>query len=209
MSGHPISDHIERFVGPVDHVEHDFDPRLPIHIHHVQPAKSRPYHALVTEGMSYSPLKVRRGDEEFRFQELMILMPRSWRRSDKKTTWPLFWLRHLAQYAHREKTYYAYGHSFGNGPNCDPLAPGVEMCGWLFLPPIELEEKAKVLPIDEKHQGRLIALVPVYRDEYRHIVDENGLNDVLDGFERDGVSELYNPKRKSVLVKTRSRGVRV
>lgn len=203
MSDHPISNHIERFIGAVDSVSHDFIPLFPVHVHHVPPTKKRPYHALVTEGMSYDPLRVKPGDEAFRYQELMMLMPKSWRWDDKKASWPVFWLRHLAKYAHQEKTYFTYGHSFGNGPECAPLAPGVEACSWLFLPPIQLEESARDLPVDGKHVGRLIAIVPIYRDEYRHIIERDGLNDVLDGFEREGVSELYDPKRRSVLRKIR------
>jgi hypothetical protein len=206
MSDHPISDHIERFIGPADFVYQDFVPVLGaprVRINHVPPTKKHAFHALVTAGMSHAPLSVRRGDEPFRHQELMMLMPKSWRRDYKKNRWPLFWLRHLAQYAHLEKTYFAYGHSFGNGPECAPLAPGVAACAWLFLPPIRLDERARELRVDEKHVGRLVAIVPIYRDEHRHIVEQNGLGDVLDGFERDGVSELFDPKRKSALKRRR------
>ncbi len=205
MSDHPISDHIARVIGTVDQVSHEFvppDAGVPaVHVHHVPPTRKRPFHALVTEGMSYRPLMVQPGDEPFKYQELMMLMPKSWHWGDEKVSWPIFWLRYLAQYAHRENTYFAYGHSFGNGPDCAPLAASVETCAWLFLPPIQFEESARELRIDEQHVGRLVAIVPIYHDEYRHIVDRDGLRDVLDGFEEAGVSELYDPERRSVLKK--------
>jgi hypothetical protein len=149
--------------------------------------------------MSYQPLSVSPGDEPFAYEELMMLMPKNWNWDDDKTSWPVFWLRHLAQYAHREAKYFRYGDTFANGPECASLAPGVEACAWLFLPPILLGKSARELRVDERHVGRLVAIVPIYRDELRHVVERNGLRDLLKRFEREGITELYDPRRASVL----------
>jgi hypothetical protein len=203
MGDHPIDEHIERFIGKVDWVNHELSPITPVHVHHVPPSKKHPYHALATEGVSYEPLSVKPGDEPFRYLELMMLMPKSWRLDKDEVSWPIYWLRHLGKYVHQEKTYFAYGHTFGNGPELAPLAPGLETCAWIFLPPIRLDNAAQELPVDQEHVGRWIAIVPIFADEYRYIVrpgtQRSGLNDVLDGFERHGVSELYDPNRQSVL----------
>ena len=67
-----ISNHIEEHVGPVSQVLHELVSDLVhVDIHQVSPTKSRPYHTLITSGMSDRPMTLPEGvDDEWQFAEL-------------------------------------------------------------------------------------------------------------------------------------------
>ena len=52
-----------------------------IDVHWVQPTPKRPYHTLVTSGMSDKPMTVPAGAEHLRFAELMLCLPPEWQMS--------------------------------------------------------------------------------------------------------------------------------
>ena len=71
-----ISNHIETHVGNIYKVFHEMVSDL-VHIdlHWVKPTTERPFHVLVTSGMSDMPMTVPEGFEGLRYAELCVLLP--------------------------------------------------------------------------------------------------------------------------------------
>ena len=68
-----ISDHIEQYVGNIDIVFHEIvSDMVHIDVHWVKPTKEKPFHTLITSGMSDLPMTVPEELEEHQYAELSI-----------------------------------------------------------------------------------------------------------------------------------------
>ena len=74
-----VSAHVERHLGRIGVVFHEIVSDL-VHIDllHVPPTRERPFHTLVTCGMSTRPMNVPEDAEELRYAELMLSLPPDW-----------------------------------------------------------------------------------------------------------------------------------
>src|SRR5262245_46646862 len=95
-----IHGHIEKHWGDATTVFQDIIASEYIHvdIHVVAATKSRPYHTLITSGMSDRPMTVPKGAEELRLAELVMSLPASWPLGRKgwdheRHWWPFHWLK--------------------------------------------------------------------------------------------------------------------
>jgi hypothetical protein len=106
-----LESHIEAHVGKVDWVFHELlSDAVHIDVHHVAPSTERRFHALVTTGMSDRPMSVPQGCEQFRFAELVVLLPPEWPASqdhfgDESVYWPVRFLKYLARLPHKYDTW--------------------------------------------------------------------------------------------------------
>lgn len=74
-----ISDHIQEHIGPIEMVFHEIiSDVVHVDLHWVKPTRDKPYHTLVTSGMSDLPMTVPDGAENFRYAELMLSLPPEW-----------------------------------------------------------------------------------------------------------------------------------
>src|SRR5262245_45453724 len=112
-----ISDHIGRHYGKIAVVWHEIISDLVhVDVHWVQPTAERPYHTLVTSGMSDRPMTVPAGAEEHRYAELMLSLPADWPLSseafqDDSNYWPVRLLKMLARFPHEYDTWMCFGHT--------------------------------------------------------------------------------------------------
>jgi hypothetical protein len=97
-----ITNHVERYIGKIETVWHEIISDLVhIDVHWVQPTAERPYHTLVTSGMSDRPMTVPEGAENFCYGELVLCLPQEWPISegafkDEKNYWPIRLLKGTA-----------------------------------------------------------------------------------------------------------------
>lgn len=198
-----VSDHVERHLGPVDSVWHEIVSDL-VHIdlHHVLPTADRPFHTLVTTGMSDSPMSPPEGYEECRHAELIAVLPPDWPISkeafdDEANYWPLRWLKTLARFPHEYDTWLWAGHTVLNGDPAQPFAPDTKLCCALLESPLTAPEGFHWLEIDERKTINFFALVPLYREEMEFKL-KHGADALLDRFDKHGVSEMIHPARPNV-----------
>ncbi len=194
-----ISEHIARHLGPVYKVFHEITSDL-VHIdlHWVQADERRPYHTLVTSGMSDLPMTVPEGAEEFRFAELLLRLPLEWRLDadsfrDENWYWPLRCLKQLARYPHDFKTFLAFGHSTANE---EPFAPNTKLSGVVLLFTLGAPAEFNQLTFG----GRTIhfySVIPLYPEELEHKL-RYGLEKLLPRFDRYGISDVIDPQRRNV-----------
>lgn len=201
-----VERHVERFIGPISGVFHEIVSDL-VHIDvHVVPAgEGRHFHALVTSGMSDRPMHLPR---ELRrkvpqYAELMILLPPTWPLdqeswNDERHYWPIRQLKILARLPHEYETWLSHWHTVPNGDPAEPFAEDTAFCGVLLTPPIVFPSEFRTFRTDDGRTVEIFAVVPLLPDELATKV-QYGVEALLPGFEARGVSELFNPRRRSVL----------
>jgi hypothetical protein len=165
----------------------------------------RPYHVLITQGMSALPMTVPEGAEEHRFAELMVVLPRDWvmdgdEADEERWYWPMRTLKLVARLPHLHDTWIGNGHTIPNGHPAEPYADGTQLCCVLTgLPTLFGEQFVKCEVADGK-TVQLYALWPLYEDEMAFKL-EHGSEALFEKLEQRQVTELFDVGRRSVLAK--------
>ena len=169
-----ITDHFERNIGPIEIVFHEIR-SIGVHIdvHHIAPTKNHPYHTLFTTGMSYRPMSVPSGAEEYRFAEMMVHLPPAWpvqyeAFKDEANYWPIRSLKSLARLPHECDTWLYYGHTIRNGDPPEPFAHDTRFCCNWIVQPLLLPPEAHRLRAAPDRLIHFLSLVPIYREEMDH-----------------------------------------
>jgi len=198
-----ISEHIERHVGPVAMVFHEIvSTGIHVDVHHVAAAADRPFHVLVTSGMSDLPMTVPEGAEEFRHAELFVAVPAAWPLTmaafdDENNYWPIRTLKRLARLPHEYETWLGVGHTVGNGEPPEPYAPGTRLCGALLVGPISAPQEFGTLVMPDGRKVHFLQVMPLYAEEMQLKV-ERGTDALLELFDRHRISDVIDPKRRNV-----------
>ena len=204
-----ISAHIEANVGPVANVFHEIISDLVhIDIHIVEPSAARNFYTLVTSGMSDRAMNVPEGAEECRHAELLICLPPDWPMGeeawkDEENYWPVRTLKFFARFPHEYQTWLGALHTIPNGNPPKRFAGNCPMSGVILLPPVTLPESFHQLDIGGGKSVNFLSVIPLHADEM-DLKLKQGADALFDGFERDGVTEILNPQRPSVVKKKRS-----
>lgn len=202
-------EHIERHLGPVASVFHEVVSDL-VHIdlHHVRPSAERPFHTLITSGMSDRPMAAPAHAAELRYAELMLALPPDWPMdeeswADERHYWPLRWLKVLARLPHEYETWLGYGHTVPNGDPPAPFAEDTGLSGFIVLSPQSSPESFHRLQAGEEKVVHFYSIVPLHADEMDMKL-KRGTEALLTALDREGVDEVVRPDRPSALKKKRS-----
>ncbi|GHJ43791.1 hypothetical protein Cs7R123_11330 [Catellatospora sp. TT07R-123] len=199
-----IDRHIAEYFGPVAFVLHEFLSHLvPVHVHVVEATAQRPYHVLITSGMSDLPMSLPEGHDISPYAELMICLPADWpvgegALRDDRTGWPVHVLKYVARLPHEYLTWIGEWHSVPNGDPAEPYAPDTPFAGVLIAPPVRVPEQARTIDVGDGTHINLLALVPLHAAEIRLKVTE-GTDALLPLLDRGGVSECLDPRRPSLV----------
>ncbi|HYE21513.1 MAG TPA: suppressor of fused domain protein [Tepidisphaeraceae bacterium] len=201
-----ISDHIERHIGPVAGVFHEIVSDLVhIDIHMVAPTEERPWHTLVTSGMSDRPMTVPDPEDpelrELRYAELLICLPPDWpmeqeQWADDDNFWPIRWLKQVARLPHEYETWVGAGHTIPNGDPAEPVATNTKLCCMLLMPPVLVSEGFHRLAVSDDKAINFYALFPLYQEEMELKLNK-GLDPLVERFAKAEVSELLDVGRKN------------
>ena len=202
-----IEAHVEQYLGPVQSVFHEIlSDALHIDLLWVAPTEQRPYHTLVTMGMSALPMQTPPEIDHESYAELMIKLPAEWPMDEKsfeneRHYWPLYWLKMLARMPVNYDTWLGYGHSIPNGDPAEPLADNTRLCGVVLTPPLE-DESFSRLTIDDERTVYFWNLAPVYAEEMNFKLAQ-GADALLDRFSAADISDVVDVDRKNVCKKKR------
>jgi hypothetical protein len=198
-----ISDHIERNIGQIKTVIHEnISDTVHIDIHHVPPTIERPFHALITSGMSDLPMKVPSNVDSTRYMELMITLPENWEIGNEQFKnenwyWPVRELRFLARFPHKYDTWLGWGHTLPNGDPAEAFSDNCSFNGVILLPSINVPEEFHTLTINTEKQINFFSIVPLYQEEMNFKL-RNGTDALLAKFNRFGLSDIVSLDRKNV-----------
>lgn len=201
-----ISDHIERHVGEINLVFHELvSDTVHIDVHHVLPSSERPFHTLITSGMSDLPMTVPENVDVPKYMELMIMLLPNWKISEEdfqneKWYWPIRTLKFLARFPHKYESWFGYGHTIPNGNPAEPYAKNTLLNGAILLPPVSVPREFLNLEINKDKSIEFNCIVPLYEEEMNFKLDQ-GSDALLDKFDKYGISDIIDIKRKNVAKK--------
>lgn len=201
-----ISDHIERHIGTVDMVFHEvLSDTVHIDVHHVKPTPERPFHTLVTSGMSDLPMSVPEGAEVPRYLELMVTLPEHWQLDEEAMKneqwyWPVRQLKFLARFPHKYDTWLGWGHTLPNGDPAEPFADNTQLSGVLILPSVTVPQGFHSLEINAEKTISFMSIVPLYEEEM-NLKLRKGSEALLDRFDKHGITDLILENRKNTAKK--------
>lgn len=197
-----ISDHIERYVGPIKSVFHEIvSDKVHVDVYWVEPSEEQPFHVLVTSGMSERPMNVPEGLEDYRFAELCILLPPDWPLDmesfkNEDNYWPVRWLKELARFPHEYDTYFFMEHTIG-GEDSEPFSPNCPFTGFLIFVPPSLDEGFITTQSENGDTIFFYCLIPLYKEEI-DLKMNRGMDELLDLFEKNDVSDIVDVERPNL-----------
>jgi len=198
-----IARHIERHLGPIEAVFHELlSDAVHLDVHWVKPAPARPFHLLVTSGMSDRPMNVPPGLDAPRHVELVVALPERWAIGaeafeNENWYWPVRQLKTLARFPHKYDTWLGEGHTVTNDDPPQPFAPSTRLCGAILLAPQHVPDAFRELGLADGCTIRFLAVVPVHDDEMA-LKTRAGTAALLERFRKRGVTEVIEPTRTSV-----------
>lgn len=201
-----ISDHIEKHIGNIDTVLHELvSDTVHIDIHHVTPTSERPFHTLITSGMSDLPMHVPDEVTSTKYMELMVTLPEHWEINDQQFQnedwyWPVRQLKFLARFPHKYDTWLGWGHTLPNGDPAEPFSENCSFSGVIILPSINVPKDFYTLAIDNEKQIEFFSVVPLYREEMA-LKLRKGTDALLDKFDKHGISDIVDLSRRNVAKK--------
>ncbi|MBO6880465.1 suppressor of fused domain protein [Winogradskyella sp.] len=194
-----ISNHIEEHIGEIHMVFHEIISELVhIDVHWVKPSEKRPYHTLITSGMSDKAMNTPDDVEHCDYAELSICLPKDWSVSDEdfekeENYWPVRWLKYLARFPHKYNTWLSYGHTIPNGDPAEPFAENTKLNTMVLLPSVVFGEEFQTLSLKNKTIN-FYTLVPLYTEEV-NLKMKKGVEALFDGFDKHQVNDILNIQR--------------
>jgi hypothetical protein len=176
-----------------------YSPDIHVDLLHYAPSKTRDFHYVVTSGMSDAPMTDGDSQAACSRLELVMALPSHWNVSpegfkDPPTWRPFRLLKAVARYPHCNRTYFARGHT---APlEHDPLLS--PMVAVLLMPPILVPEFGRPLDIGQGKKIEFLAVYLIHQDEL-DLKLNGSFDQLLAGFAKHELTELYDPTRPSVL----------
>jgi hypothetical protein len=198
-----ITGHIEKYIGKVEMVFHEIvSDKVHIDIHWVKPTTDKPYHTLITSGMSDKPMNTPEELEGGKYAELCICLPEEWKISDEdfedeNNYWPVRWLKFLARFPHDYNTWLGWGHTIPNGDPPESFIESTKLTTMILLPPIMFGEEFQQLELEEKIIT-FFSLVPLYTEEL-NLKLEKGAESLFNGFDEYGVTDILDINRPCIV----------
>ena len=200
-----IQAHIERHVGPIESVFHELVSDL-VHLDVllIKATPQRPYHLLVTSGVSDLPMAVPPEMFEFRRCELLIPLPANWPLTEaafknEANYWPIRWLKQIGRLPHEYDTWIGWGHTIPNGDPAEPIA-NTNFTGVILALPYFLPTDFFRLTTSECEPISFYHLVPLYQEEM-DLKLKAGADELESRFEKQNIDFVLNPRRANVAKK--------
>jgi hypothetical protein len=197
-----VEAHVEKYIGKIETVYHEILSDL-IHLDvlFVPATADRPYHLLVTSGVSDEPMNVPEGMEKFSRAELLIALPRDWpldqeSLKDEANYWPVRWLKMIGRLPHEYKTWVGWGHTIPNGDPPEPIA-NTGFVGAMLTPPYELPQDFFQFRARSGDTISFYVLTPLYKEEM-DLKLKKGADEIEKRFEKRRIGFVLDTERVNV-----------
>lgn len=209
MTTNPIESHVESYLDKIDIVLRDTSPDSQhINILIVKATTERPFHLLITSGMSDSRMNIPENVDVPAYIELVMVLPPDWplpnfyevmnfNKQRNENYWPFSLLKDLAIFPHAYATWLGFGHTIPNGDPPIPFASNTALCSAIILPPLFVPREFTQLYINENKTIHFFSVAPLYQEEMLFKIQE-GTDALLSLFNHYKVSEYIVPNRINV-----------
>jgi hypothetical protein len=200
-----VRSHVERHIGSIDRVFPGDPASGSADVLLNKPVNSRPYHTLVTAGMSSAAMLVPPEVNAPRRLELMMTLPEGWQSdsdiTDLRVHWPTRLLQSLSLVAREHGRWLGWGHTVANGEPPQPYAPNTELCGVIIAPSL-LVPVAFYEPTFNGERVAFYSAIPLYREEL-DLKQREGMAVLLERLLNKDINDVVYLKRKNVAKKKR------
>jgi hypothetical protein len=210
-----IREHVTKHVGEITDTYHQLitvplmTGGVPMEILHVPPAEKRPFHTLVTMGMSQEALPAPKEFKDLRHVELVLLLPPMWKppkgpvipNGIDASTWPMSHLLNIAQNCHIHKQFLLFGMFLPNGDEpgkLKPFAQGVPFYSTVIWIPGKFGDEFVGMQFSWRKAVAFLSLVCLKKDETDAMIKLD--YEALVRKMNEGYDDIADPARKSVLV---------
>lgn len=198
-----IRSHVERHIGRIDRVFPGDPARETADVLYVKPINSRPYHTLVTAGMSSVAMQVPPDASAPRRIELMMTLPEAWKLSsdskDERAHWPARLLQSLSRWPREHQGWLGWGRTVPNGDPPQPLAPRTALCGVIVAPSLLVPVAFYELDIGGERVA-FYSAIPLYREELE-LQAREGMAALLERLLHNDINDVVDIKRRNVAKK--------
>lgn len=194
----------ERFTSDEITVYHEMvSPDFHLDVYFVQSEKYN-FNILLTAGMSTLEMTVPpdvENPQEYKFAELMLLLPKSMAfgevTGDNPNDWLIDMLKENARFPHHYDTWLTIGHTLQATADMEPYEEHTEYTGVVILPSVNFDEDFTTLQAGE-NRINIYSVFPLYAGEMNY-KKENGYNALLDRLIEKNTKEVFNNNRESLL----------
>jgi hypothetical protein len=170
-------------------------------IYFIKATEDRPYHILLSCGMSALPMKIPEDIASSEFAEVMILLPKEWNLDyksfdDERNYWPIRIMKELMILPHPNKTWLGFGHTLGHEDD-EELAEGIGFNSVMLVHSMELSEEFTQIKLPNNKVIDIYTLIPLYKEELE-FKKKNSANDLLEKFDKSSIQEIVKVGRKNV-----------
>jgi hypothetical protein len=169
----------------------------------IKATDDRPYHILLSCGMSALPMKIPDDIESSDLVEIMILLPKEWNLeyesfSDEKNYWPIRIMKEIMIAPHENESWFGFGHTFAHEDN-EEFAEGIGFNSIMLASSMELSEEFTQIELENRKVIDIYTLIPLYNEELE-FKKKNGANALLERFDNFGIEEIVKVGRKNVCI---------
>ena len=170
-------------------------------IYLIKATEDRPYHILLSCGMSALPMTIPEDIDSSEFVEIMILLPKEWNLeyesfSDEKNYWPLRAMKGIMITPHENNTWLGFGHTYAYEGN-DEFAEGIGFNSLMLAHSMELSDDFTQIELANDKVIDIYTLIPLYKEELE-FKKKNGARALLELFDEFGIEEIVQIGRKNV-----------
>jgi hypothetical protein len=199
-----ISDHIDEFFDDsneiivLDEVESEL---IVSNVYLIKANDKRPYHILLSCGMSALPMSVPKSIESSKFVEVVMLLPKEWIFSpesfdDEKYYWPVRIIKEISRLPHKNKTWLGINHTYSAEDRPD-FAPGIGLNSVILTKSKILLNDFTNIETEDNAVVQIYSLIPLYAEELEY-KRKNGAQALLELLEKSNVTEVVNIGRQNV-----------
>lgn len=170
-------------------------------IYFIKATDDRPYHILLSCGMSALPMAVPEDIESSEFVEVMFLLPKEWileyeSFSDEKNYWPIRIMKEIMMCPHENNTWFGFGHTYGHEEE-EEFAEGIGFNSVMLAHSMELSDDFTQIELENGKIIDIYTLMPLYKEELE-FKKKNGTGDLLSLFDKFNIEEIVKVGRKNV-----------
>ncbi len=199
-----LDDHIEKWWGKAPEVFHEIvSEYVHIDLTIVPATPERPYHSVITTGMSDRPMNPPNPGPGHSYCELVLALPPEWPTkqeafSDEKVWWPLRRLKMAARFPHIYSTWLWYAHTLADEGPAKPFADDVGFSASIISMPVLVPSDALSVKIRDDKTVNFFSYVPIYESELLY-AREHGSDALFEKLDEAAATELIQKDRPRVV----------
>lgn len=199
-----IDNHLDKFFDESDEINvFDEIKSEIIHrdIYFIEANEDRPFHILLSCGMSALPLNVPENIDSSEYAEVMFLLPKEWNMNfesfkDERNYWPIRLMKEIMMSPHENNSWFGFGHTF-QFSDMEEFAEGIGFNSVMLAHSIELSEEFTTISLEDNKQIDIYTLIPLYPEELE-FKKQNSVGELLDKFNKNSIEEVLKIGRKNV-----------